>query len=384
MSAGATPSARRRIAVCEPYLGGRETEYVLDCLRTNWISSAGTYLTKFEETFAHYCGVRHGIATTSGTTALHLALAARGIGPGDEVILPTFTIAACVFAVLYVGAQPVLVDVDPDTWGLRADEVERLIGRRTRALMPVHMYGHPCDMEPLSDLARRHGLWLLEDAAEAHGAKYKGRRCGGLGDAACFSFYANKIVSTGEGGMVVTNDDGFAQRCRSLKNLAFNRERRFLHDAVGFNYRMTNLQAAIGLAQLERIDEYVERRRTNAQFYNRLLADVAGLRLPVERPWARNVYWMYGIVVDDEFGCSRDDLMRGLAERGVETRTFFIPMHEQGLFHQQGMFVGESYPVASKLGRCGLYLPSSTGLSNEEIVYVVEAVREVQAEARRA
>jgi perosamine synthetase len=304
--------------------------------------------------------------------------------PGDEIIMPTFTIAATVFAALYVGARPVLVDVEPDTWTMRVDEVAGKIGRHTRAIMPVHIYGHPCDMDPVVELAERHDLWLLEDAAEVHGAEYKGRKCGSLGDAACFSFYANKIISTGEGGMVVTDNDGLAERCRSLKNLAFNRDRRFLHDAIGFNYRMTNIQGAIGLAQLERIEEYVELRRAHARAYTQLLRDVEGLTLPVERPWARNVYWMYGVLVDEAFGCSRDTLMAGLAKRGVETRTFFIPMHEQRLFHELGLFHNEAYPVASDISRRGLYLPSSTGLTEEEIAHVADAVRDVQAEARRA
>lgn len=379
-----SPAApRRRIPVCEPYLGGREAEYVLDCLKTNWISSAGRYLTQFEQSFARYCGREHGIATTSGTTALHLAVAAAELGPGDEVIMPAFTIAATVFAALYAGARPVLVDVEPDTWTLRVDQVAARIGSRTRAILPVDIYGHPCDMAPLVELAERHDLWLIEDAAEAHGAEYRGRKCGGFGDAACFSFYANKIVSTGEGGMVVTDDAAFAERCRSLKNLGFNRDRRFLHDAIGFNYRMTNIQAALGLAQLEKIEDYVDLRRRHAATYNRLLADVAGLQLPVERPGSRNVYWMYGVLVEDGFGCSRDELMRELTERGVETRTFFIPMHEQPLFHERGLFQDEQYPVASDIGRRGLYLPSSTGLSDGEIAYVVDAVREVQQAVRR-
>ena len=380
MSGSAT---RRRIPVCEPYLGGREAEYVLECLKTNWISSAGTYLTQFEQSFARYCGCAHGVATTSGTTALHLAVAAAGLGPGDEIIMPTFTIAATVFAALYTGARPVLVDADPQTWTLRVDQVAAKIGPRTRAIMPVHVYGHPCDMDPLVELADRHDLWLIEDAAEAHGAEYRGKKCGSFGDAACFSFYANKIVSTGEGGMVLTDDDGLAERCRSLKNLAFNRERRFLHDAIGFNYRMTNIQAALGLAQVEQIEDAVDRRRQHAASYNRLLADVEGLQLPIERPGVRNVYWMYGVLVEEGFGCSRDELMRELAERGVETRTFFIPMHEQPLFHRQGLFRDERYPVASNIGRRGLYLPSSTGLSDADIAYVVEAVREVQRAARQ-
>ena len=297
--------------------------------------------------------------------------------------MPTFTIAATVFAALYVGATPVLVDVDPDTWTMRVDEVAAKIGSRTRAILAVHMYGHPCDIDPLHELAERHHLWLLEDAAEVHGATYKGRKCGSLGHAACFSFYANKIISTGEGGMVLTKDAAFAERCRSLKNLGFNRARRFLHDAVGFNYRMTNIQAAIGLAQLERVDEYVALRRSHAATYTERLQELEGLRLPVERPWARNVFWMYGVVVEDGFGCSRDDLMRGLAERGVETRTFFVPMHEQPLFHQRGLFGDEDYPVASDIGRRGLYLPSSTGLTEDEISYVVDAIADVQREVRQ-
>jgi perosamine synthetase len=369
--------------VCEPYLGGREAEYVLDCLKTNWISSAGRYLTQFEQSFARYCGREHGIATTSGTTALHLAVAAAELGPGDEVIMPAFTIAATVFAALYAGARPVLVDVEPDTWTLRVDQVAARIGARTRAILPVDIYGHPCDMAPLVELAERHDLWLIEDAAEAHGAEYRGKKCGGFGDAACFSFYANKIISTGEGGMVVTDDAAFAERARSLKNLAFNRDRRFLHDTIGFNYRMTNIQAALGLAQLEKIEDYVDLRRRHAASYHRLLADVAGLQLPVERPGSRNVYWMYGVLVEDGFGCSRDELMRELAERGVETRTFFIPMHEQPMFHEHGLFQDEQYPVASDIGRRGLYLPSSTGLTEAEIGYVVDAVREVQQAVRR-
>ena len=373
----------RRIPVCEPYLGGREIEYVQDCLTTNWISSTGKYLTQFEQTFAQYCGTLHGIATTSGTTALHLAVAAAGIGRGDEVILPTFTIAATVFAVLYADATPVLVDVEPDNWTMRADQVAAKVGPRTRAIMAVHMYGHPCDMDPLQQIAKDNNLLILEDAAEAHGAEYRGRKCGGLGDAACFSFYANKIVSTGEGGMVITNDSTFAERCRSLKNLGFNNTRRFLHDDIGFNYRMTNIQAAIGLAQLENADQYVELRREHAASYTQLLQEVEGLRLPVERSWARNVYWMYGVIVEDDFGCSRDDLMQGLAKRGVETRTFFIPMHEQPLFHRHGLFQNEQYPIAADIGRRGLYLPSSTGLSHDEIAYIVDAVKGVQRESRQ-
>lgn len=378
------PTIRQPIPVCEPFLAGREAEYVADAVKTNWISSAGSYLTRFEQEFARYCGVKHGIATTNGTTALHLAVAAAGLGPSDEIIMPDFTIAACAFAAMYLGARPVFVDVEPDTWCMRVDQVADKVTARTKAIMVVHMYGHPCDMDPLCELARKRGLFLLEDAAEVHGAEYKGKRCGGLGDAACFSFYSNKIITTGEGGMVVTSDAGVAERCRVLRNLAFNPARRFLHDSVGWNHRMTNVQAAIGLAQLEKIDEYVERRRRNAAAYIRLLRDVEGLTLPVERPWAKNVYWMFGVVVDEQaFGCDRDALMAGLSKRGVETRTFFIPMHQQPFLQKAGL-AGDPCPVSADLGRRGFYLPSSTGLSPEEIRFIVDAVVDVQREARQS
>jgi perosamine synthetase len=363
-----------RIPVCEPYLGTREREYLLRAIDSNWISSAGEFLDAFEEQFARYCGCRHGITTTSGTTALHLAVAAAGIGPGDEVLIPSFTIAACAFAVLYQGARPVLVDVDPDTWTMRPDQLESKITPRTRAIMPVHIYGHPCDMDPILSVARAHDLIVIEDAAEAHGGEYKGRKCGGLGDVGCFSFYANKILTTGEGGMVVTNDDVLAERCRSLRNLAFNNERRYLHDAIGFNYRMTNLQAALGLAQVDRIDEFAEMRRGHARFYTERLSSVPGVQLPVEKEWSLNVFWMYGLLIDGKPPRARDELMARLASHGVETRSFFVPMHEQPLFHDLGLFQRETYPTASDLGERGLYLPSSTGLTESDMLRVVSAL----------
>jgi perosamine synthetase len=245
-------------------------------------------------------------------------------------------------------------------------------------ILPVHIYGHPCDMDPILETAEDHDLRVVEDAAEAHGALYKGRKAGGFGDCGCFSFYANKIITTGEGGMVVTGDPEIAEKARSLKDLAFRRDRRFLHTGLGFNYRMTNIQAAIGLAQLERIDEFVEMRRAHAALYNRLLSGVPGIQFPVERPWARNVYWMYSIVVTDEFGTSREALMDSLATRGIETRTFFVPVHEQPVCTGMGLFAGEHYPVAEDIGRRGLYLPSGSGLTNDEIAYVCTAIREIQ------
>ncbi|MDD1667971.1 MAG: DegT/DnrJ/EryC1/StrS family aminotransferase [Methanomicrobiales archaeon] len=366
------------IPVCVPLLGGRELEYVTDCVRTNWISSKGRYVNEFEEGFARYCGVSEGISTTNGTTALHLALAALGVGKGDEVILPAFTMMSTAFAVLYCGATPVLVDAEPDTWNLDATALAGKVTPRTKVILPVHIYGHPCDMDPILGVARDHDLWVVEDAAEAHGALYRGRKAGGLGDCACFSFYANKIITTGEGGMIVTGDEEIADRARSLKDLAFQKDRRFLHTDVGYNYRMTNIQAAIGLAQLERIDEFVEMRRAHAALYTRLLRGIPGIRFPVERPWARNVYWMYSILITDEFGLGRDALMGELANRGIETRTFFMPVHEQPVCRDMGLFTGERYPVAEEIGRRGLYLPSGSGLTNEEIMHVATAVREIQ------
>ena len=366
------------IPVCEPLLGNKELEYVADCLKTNWISSAGKYIAKFEQGFADYCNCKQGITTTSGTTALHLALAALKIGKGDEVILPAFTIASCVFSIIYTGAKPVLVDAEPETWNIDVAQIERKVTPKTKAIMPVHIYGHPCDMDPIMDIARKHRLHVIEDAAEAHGAEYKGKKTGSIGDVNCFSFYANKIITTGEGGMIVTNDDNIADRARRLKDQAFSKERRFLHTETGFNYRMTNIQAAIGLAQLENIERLVEARRKNAALYNKLLKGIPGVTLPMEKKWAKNVYWMYSIVIEDEFGMSRDELMAFLKQKGVDTRTFFIPMHVQPAFRNMELFEGERYPVSEMLGERGLYLPSGSGLTAEQIQTVCEAVVEAR------
>lgn len=364
------------IPVCEPLLGEKENEYVLECLKTNWISSKGKYIEEFEEKFANYCGCRYGVSTTSGTTALHLAMASLGIGPGDEVIIPAFTMVATAFAVVYTGARPVLVDSEPETWNMDINQIEGKITNGTKAIMPVHIYGHPCDMDPILELARERNLYVVEDAAEAHGAEYKGKKAGGIGDVGCFSFYGNKIITTGEGGMIVTSDEEIAERARSLKDLAFSRERRFLHTDVGFNYRMTNIQAAIGLAQFERIDELAEMRRRNARLYNEYLKEVKGIRLPIEKEWAKSIYWMYAILIEDEFGISTCELMDKLMKKGIDTRTFFIPMHEQPVFRKIGLFKGEKYPIAEELSKKGMYLPSSSGLKEEEIRSVCDAIKE--------
>jgi len=367
------------IPVCEPFLTGRELEYVADCLKSNWISSQGKYIQEFEQSFARYCGCRYGISTTSGTTALHLALASLGVGPGDEVIIPAFTMIATAFAVAYTGATPVLVDAEPETWNMDTGRIEARITPTTKVIMPVHVYGHPCDMDPVMELARKHRLHVVEDAAEAHGAGYRGRKAGGIGHVNCFSFYANKIITTGEGGMVITDDAAIAERATALKDLAHSREQRFLHTDIAFNYRMTNLQAAIGLAQFEKIDELVERRRAHAALYNELLGDIEGIRPPAEKEWAKNVYWMYGILVEDSFGLTRDELMAALRARGVDTRAFFIPVHRQPAFLKTGLFRDERYPVAEMLSQRGLYLPSGSGLREEQIQEVARAIVEIRS-----
>jgi perosamine synthetase len=359
------------IPVCEPKLSGKELEYVTDCIKTNWISSKGKYITEFEEKFSKYCGAKYGIATCNGTTALHLALASLGIKPGDEVIIPTFTMIATANSVTYTGAKPVLVDSEPQTWNMDPAKIEEKITKRTKAIMVMHTYGHPCDMDPIIKMAKEHDLWVIEDAAEAHGAEYKGKRVGALGDAGCFSFYANKIITTGEGGMVVTNDEKIAEMSRLLRDQAFE-PKRFLHRYIGFNYRMTNLQAAIGVAQMGIVDESVETRRRNARFYNSLLKDVEGIALPPEASWAKNVYWMYTVLVENSFGTERDKLMAFLKEKGIDTRSAFYPIHIQPVYAKQ--YKGEKYPVAEKLGRKGVNLPSGNTLTKNQIRFIVETI----------
>jgi perosamine synthetase len=300
-------------------------------------------------------------------------MAALGLGPGDEVILPTHTMIATAYAVSYTGARPVLVDSERRTWNMDIGQIEAKVTPRTRAICVVHTYGHPVDMDAVLDIARRHNLYVVEDAAEAHGALYKGRPCGSLADAAAFSFYANKIITTGEGGMVTTNNSELAETVRTLRDHAFSKERHFWHKYIGYSFRLTNLQAAVGLAQTEQMDDFVSCRRRNAAHYSALLRDVPGLTLPVEEPWATNVYWMYGLLVEDDFGISRDELRRRLAARGIETRTFFIPMHVQPIYYADCQ--DERYPVAEDLCRRGLYLPSATSVSEREIEFVAEAFR---------
>jgi perosamine synthetase len=365
------------IPVNEPLLNEQALKYVEECLRTGWISSEGRFIKEFEEKWASYCGMNHGVAVTSGTTALEAAVACLGLEPRDEVIMPTFTIISCSLAVIEASATPVLVDSDPRTWCMDVSQVESKITSRTRAIMPVHMYGHPVDMDPLCKLALKYKLSLIEDAAEAHGAEYKGRKVGGIGDLSCFSFYANKIITTGEGGMVLAKRADHARRLRSLRNLCFREDRRFYHTELGHNYRLTNLQAAVGLSQVEQIEEHVRRKRWMGHAYTERLSNLTQIELPVEEPWAKNVYWMYGIVLADEVKYDASELARRLKIEGIDTRPFFLGMHEQPVFYKRGMFVGERYPVAERIARRGLYLPSGLTLTEAQIESVCRAVRKV-------
>jgi perosamine synthetase len=300
-----------------------------------------------------------------------------GIGKKDEVIIPTFTMIATANAVTYTGARIVLADSEPNTWNINSESIEKVITPRTKAIMPIHTYGHPVDMDPILDLAKEHDLYVIEDAAEAHGAEYKGRRTGSLGDASCFSFYANKIITTGEGGMIVTDDEELAERAKWLRAHAFGKHgKHFYHEALGFGYRMSGLQAALGLAQLERIDDFVSSRISNAKLYNSLLSELCdNITLPPEAPWAKNVYWMYSILLKENFGMSRQRFMDNLARMGIETRTFFYPIHMQPIYSEN--FKNQSFPVANDISKRGINLPSGTGLAADEISYVCECIKKL-------
>jgi perosamine synthetase len=362
------------IPVSEPLIDSNVLPLVRECIETGWISSEGRFIREFEDKWAAYCGVSHGVAVANGTCALQIAMRALELPPGSEVILPSFTIISCAIAILEADCVPVLVDVEADTWNMNLDQVERKITTRTGAIMPVHMFGHPVDMPRLMDIARRHDLRVVEDAAESHGAVIDQRKVGGIGDMGCFSFYANKIITTGEGGMVVTNDMAYAERLRSLRNLCFRPDRRFLHTKIGHNYRLTNLQAAVGVAQVDRVERHISHKRWMSERYSKGLAGLP-VSLPVERDGVRNVYWMYGLVLDDAVPFDAVEFARRLRERGIDTRPLFLGMHEQPVLQERGFFGGESFPVTERLARRGLYLPSGLTLTADQIDKVCDVVR---------
>jgi perosamine synthetase len=358
--------------VAAPVFAGNEKEYVNQCLDTTWISSRGEFIDRFESEFAKFCGVSHAVATNNGTTALHVALLALGIGPGDEVIVPTLTFVASPNSVMYCGATPVFIDIEPDTWNLDLNQLEAKITPRTKAIMVVHLFGHPVDMDPVMALASKHGLYVIEDAAEAHGAEYKGRKAGSIGHIATFSFYGNKIITTGEGGMVTTNDPALARKVMMLKGQGQDFEKRYWFPIIGYNYRMTNIQAALGLAQLEKIDWHLGRRQENGAWYQAAFSAHPQFKLQQEQPWAKSAFWINSVVLPEDFPISRDETMVRLHRSGIETRPFFYPMHILPMY--QPVVGDERFPVADSIAARGMNLPSSGNLSRDDIEFVVQSI----------
>ena len=366
------------IPVNEPLLDGNEQKYLAECITTGWISSEGPFVKRFEAQFAARVDRKYGIAVSNGSGALDIAIAALGIGRGDEVILPTFTIISCAAAIVRAGATPVVVDADPVTWNMDISQIETKITPRTKAIMVVHIYGLPVDMDEISRLAAKYGLLVIEDAAEMHGQTDRDRPCGSFGDLSTFSFYANKHITTGEGGMLVTDDPEIAERCRSLRNLCFEPQQRFVHQELGWNLRMSNLHAAVGVAQLERLDEFVARKRAMGRRYTELLADIPGIELPLaQTDYAENIYWVYGIVLRAEVPFDAKVVMQKLAAGQIGTRPFFWSMHEQPIFAKMGLFAGVSCPVAERLARRGFYLPSGIALTESQIDRVSSSLRDI-------
>jgi perosamine synthetase len=372
------------IPVNETLLNGNEKRYLIECIDSGWISSEGPFVEKFENGFAKFTGVKYGVAVSSGTAALEAALYALGISQGDEVILPSFTIISCAVACLRIGARPVLIDIDPDTWTMDVSQIEAKINHKTRAIMPVHIYGHPVQMDPIFNLKEKYNIKILEDAAEVHGARYYSQKtgqkwlnCGSMGDAAATSFYANKIISTGEGGMILTDNGECAARARSYRNLCFRPEKRFYHTEIGYNFRMTNMQAAVGFAQLERIEELIARKRRLGKYYRKALANIPGVRFQVEKSWARSVYWMYSIELNPELGLDADTVCERLKEKGIGTRPFFMGLHAQPALHKLNIGIDpQGYPRTDYACKYGFYLPSGMNLTEEQIDTVCQSLDE--------
>ncbi len=369
------------IPVCEPCLNGNELKYVDDAVCTGWISSSGKYVKAFEEAFAEYCGLKYAVGVCNGTVALHLALACLGIGKGDEVIIPDFTMIASAFSVCYTGAKPFFVDADEKTWNIDVSKIEERITPRTKAIMPVHIFGNPCDMDAIQQIASRYNLLIIEDASEAHGASYRGKKAGSLSDIATFSFFANKNLTTGEGGMVVTDSERLYKKALYYKNLCFDLDapRNYIHCDIGFNYRMSNIHAAIGLAQTEKADEYQKMRIRNGKFYRKYLKDIRGIILQEDQANAENVFWMNGILLNPAlYGRTRNQLIGHLKEKGIDTRQFFVGMHRQPSLLKFGCDGSGYYPLTDNLAENGLYLPSASSLSEDKIRYVCDMIKQFE------
>lgn len=373
------------ISVNKPLIAKNARKYVLDCINTGWVSSGGKYIEKFEQEFSSYIGTRYALTTSSGTSALHLALASLGIGKNDEVIMPDLTIIACALAAVYVGAKPVLVDVESKTGNIDPAKIEEKITKKTKAIMVVHLYGHPANMDPIINLAKKYKLFLIEDAAEAHGAQIliKNKtwvKTGSVGNVSCFSFYGNKIVTTGEGGMLVTNSKRIYHKAKLLKDLAHSPKRRFWHEELGYNFRMTNMQAALGLAQLEEIEKYLNKKRAMAQLYNKNLQTLENLELPSEEPWSRSVYWMYAVKVKAASKISRNLIRKKLFQQGIDTRDFFIPLHQQPVLKKLGFIDKSHFPISDDLSLRGFYLPSGLAITKSQIITVCDALKKLMSQ----
>ena len=365
------------IPVNEPLIGEKEKEFVMDCLNTGWISSEGSYVKEFQNKFSRIADRKFGIACSSGTAALEIAIASLNIGPGDEVILPTFTIISCAAAIIRSGATPVLVDCDPSTFNTNPEEIIAAVTKKTVAIMIVHIYGLPVDLDPILKLAKENKIFIIEDAAELIGAEYKGKICGSFGDISTFSFYSNKHITTGEGGMIVTNDKAIANRCASLKNLCFKNEKRFIHEELGWNYRMTNLQAALGLGQLMDLKNRIKKKRWIGELYNKIISDDLPVRKPIKKvSYAENIYWVYTLVLDDP---SKDanEIMDILKNKGIGCRPFFYPIHKQPVFLKKGLFKDLNLPNSEKLYKKGFYLPSGLTLDYKKIEFISETINQV-------
>jgi perosamine synthetase len=367
----------KNIPVAEPDLSGNEERYVLEALRSSWISSTGPFVSRFEAEFAALAGTRSAIGVANGTLALHLALMTVDLRPGDEVLVPSLTYVATANAVRYCGAEPVFVDVDPETWCIDPARLEDAITRRTKGIIPVHLYGHPADMDVINRIAATHGLWVVEDAAEAHLARYRGRPVGGLGRIGTFSFYGNKVLTSGEGGAITLDDEALERRARVLRGQGVDPERRYFFPITGYNYRLTNLACAILCAQIERASDLVRRRREVFARYRKALDGVAGIGFQPVAPWAEPAPWLFCITVDElAYGRSRDQLMQLLAERGIDTRPFFVPIHRLPPYREESRRRGDVLPVTDRLGAAGVNLPTSTRMADADVDRVAEAIRQ--------
>ena len=371
---------KKFINVSEPKLSNKAKDYVLDCLKTEWISSSGSYLETFEKKWAKYCNKKYAVSVTSGTAALIVALKALNLRPGDEVIMPSFTIISCALAIIEAGGKPILADCDLDTWCIKTDEIKKKISSRTKAILVVHMFGHPVNIDEIKEIIKNKKIDIIEDAAESHGSKFKNKVVGSFGKISCFSFYVNKLITTGEGGMALTNDKGLYNKMKNLRNLAFNKTRRFSHNEIGYNYRMTNIQAAIGLSQLEKITEHIEIKRKNTLLYNKILTSYdLPISLPLEKKWAKNTFWMYGIVLKNKKMTAKM-LSKKLFENNIETRPLFLGMHEQPIFKRMKLFKKENYPNTEYISKYGLYLPSGLRLNKSKIELICRTLKRILSE----